>query len=60
VVNVSSGAAVSAWAIDNRRIESFPDRAISSCAFTVRATGSSMFDCPEHSHTSPTITSSIL
>src|SRR3569833_357526 len=36
------------------RIESFAGCAISEREFSVRFTGRTMFDWPEHSHTSPT------
>ena len=39
------------------RMESLAESAISTREFSVRFTCSTMFDCPEHSHTSPTSTS---
>ena len=57
VAKSSRGTALSFCPTLSRRRRSLSAPAISAREFSVRLTCSSMFDCPEHSQTSPTSTS---
>ena len=55
--NAASGFGLTAFAIVTMRMVSFAEFAISERESSARWTCTTMFDWPEHSHTSPTRTS---